>query len=104
MLQLRNNEPLFVQLASEFDSTRLESFSKSELFRENNRPYGSCYFEVKDINTARELCLKFIQYFDLSSSNWSGGRVVDKNNNFIIQISYNGSMWDNENWKIAKEV
>lgn len=104
MLQRINNDKLFIQLASEFDFSRLESFSKSDLFNENVRPYANCFYEVNDLRSAQVLCIGFIKYFDLSASNWTGGLVVNEHNEFMAIVSYNGRIWDNEDWKIAKEI
>jgi len=68
------------------------------------KPDGLVYFEVANLKEASILSRKFIEYFDLNSSNWTGGRVCDENFNFIAQISYNGRIWDNEDWKISKEI
>lgn len=98
------NRKLFLQLASEYDLSRLESFSKSELIRENERPYGNCFYEVNNLISAKILCLEFIKYFDLSASNWTGGIVLNEENEFIAIISYNGKVWNNQDYKLAKEI
>ncbi len=95
---------LFVQLASCFDESRVLSFSRSELYAEQTKPFGNCFYEVLDLQAAKELCMGFINYFNLGASNWDGGLVTDNNNNFIAQISYNGRIWDHPNWKLAKEI
>jgi hypothetical protein len=47
---------------------------------------------------------KFITEFNLGASNWTGGNVYDGHFNFKACISYNGRVWDNEDWRIAKEI
>ncbi len=95
---------LFVQLSSVIDKFRLNQKSKNAQRLEMHKPDGSVFYEVSSIKEASLLCRKFINVFNLGSSNWRGGSIVDENYNFIAMVSYNGSVWDNENWKIAKEI
>src|SRR4051812_30730818 len=99
-----NNNKLYVQLASAFDISRLESFSKNQLVAEKSRPYGNCFYEVDDLKTAQILCTAFIKHFDLGASNWTGGLITNDTGNFVARISYNGRVWDNQDWKFSKEI
>jgi hypothetical protein len=95
---------LMVQLSSDIDYSRLESFSRNQLLLEYIKPVGNCYFEIESITKAKQLVTEFIQFYDLASSNYCGGRVVDDNYNLIAYISYNGRVWDSDNHKIAKKI
>ena len=103
MTQLINNT-MFVQLATNFDASRFNDLSKNEQLAELTKPNGNVFFEVKTIREASELCREFINKFNLGSSNWAGGKIVNENFDFIAIVSYNGRVWDNENWFQAKEI
>lgn len=97
---------LFVQLGSTFDKSRFENMSRNDKIEEFLKPEGTVFVEVISLKQAAELCREFISRFNLSSSNWMGGLIVDDNFNFIARVSYNGRVWNNteDNWKIAKEI
>lgn len=95
---------IFVMLASCSDEDRMWDIKSSQCFDELAKPNGSCYFEVSSIKEAIALCESFIKQFNLGSSNWMGGRVVNNEMNFIAHVSYNSRVWDNENWELAKEI
>ena len=97
------NKKLFVSLGSEIDLNRFAQYSNNQKFQEIQKPKGLVYFEVNNLLEARNLTQKFISEFDLSGSNWVGGRVIDEKNNFIAQISYNGRIWESENYP-CKEI
>ncbi|WP_312345135.1 hypothetical protein [Chryseobacterium binzhouense] len=94
---------LFVSLGSAIDPYRFSQYSNNQKFEELQKPNGLVYFEVNSLLEAKNLTQKFIEEFDLAGSNWVGGRVVDEENNFIAQISYNGRVWDSENHP-SKEI
>jgi len=97
-------QELFVSLGSEINVERFIQMSSNEQFEELYKPRNFIYFQVRSLVDAKKLCDNFIRSFNLCSSNWVGGRVLDKDNNFVAQISYNGRIWDNEDWKLAKEI
>jgi hypothetical protein len=99
-----SNEKLFVQLATAFDFERFEQMSKNQKIEELNKPCGNIFFEVNSINEAVSLCSRFIDNNNLGASNWCGGLIVNENFKFIATVSYNGKVWDNEDWKKAKEI
>jgi len=101
---LKKENKMFVQLSSEIDEEKFLQLSTNAKFEELHKPKGNVFFEVSSLKQAKELCQKFISEFNLGSSNWNGGRVVDDNYNFIAWISYNGRVWNNEDWKISKEI
>ncbi|MBC7651500.1 MAG: hypothetical protein H7101_07115 [Deinococcales bacterium] len=103
MLQ-KVTQKMFVQLSTYFDEERFSQMSRSEKIQELNRPKGNIFFQVSSLNDAVKLCNQFINRFNLGGSNWSGGMVINENFDFIATISYNGRVWDNKDWKIAKEV
>lgn len=105
MIQKRENK-IFVQLSSSIDEARFEEMSRNAKIEELLKPNGTAFIEVNSIKQAVVLCSEFISRFNLGSSNWMGGLIVDDNFNFIARVSYNGKVWNNtiENWKIAKEI
>lgn len=100
----KSNMQLFVALGSQIDLFRFPQISTNAQIAELNKPKGFIYYQVEDLETASDLCKNFIKEFSLGSSNWIGGRVIDEHSNFIARISYNGRIWDNEDWKKAKEI
>lgn len=99
-----DNKSIFVSLGSEIDSSRFSQMSTNAKVDELHKPNGFIYFEVKDILSAKKLCQSFIKEFNLGGSNWIGGRIVNENFKFIAKVSYNGRIWDNEDWNKAKEI
>ena len=79
----------------------MSSTGKAE---EMNKPTGIKYVPVSDLQHARTKCLQFISTHNLGSANWTGGEVVDQNNRFVANISYNGRIWNNSDWRLAKEI
>lgn len=105
MIQKRESK-LFVQLSSTIDNSRFEEMSQNAKIEEFSKPEGTALVEVNSLKQAVEFCREFISRFNLSSSNWQGGLIVDDNFNFIARVSYNGRVWNNteDNWQIAKEI
>ena len=99
-----SKENLYVGLGSTSDFSRWESFSTNALIQEINKPNSLVYFEVASLKEAAKMVRDFIDEFGLTSSNWVGGNVLDSSLKYIASISYNGRIWDNEDWKIAKEI
>ncbi len=97
------NKKLFVSLGSEIDPHRFLQYSNNQKFEDLYKTKGLVYFEVNGLIEAKNLTQKFIREFDLGGSNWVGGRVVDEENKFIAQISYNGRVWESENYP-CKEI
>jgi len=95
---------MFVGLGSEINSVRFEQYSTNAKFEELSKPNGLIYYEVDNLKEASSICLKFIESFSLASSNWIGGKVINEKSDFVGQISYNGRIWDNENWDLASEI
>ena len=91
-----HNKVLFVSLGSQMDRFKLSQFSTNAQIEELRKPNELVYFQVKNLETASKLCKNFISEFNLSSSNWIGGRIIDSNNNFVARISYNGRIWNDE--------
>ena len=101
--QKRENK-IFVNLASDMDEDRFFQASSSEKFEELSKPIGNVYFEVSSVNEAKELCLKFINSYNLGASRWTGGRIVDEKYNFLYRVSFNGRVWDSEDLFNANEI
>lgn len=102
-LQQISPKKLFVSLGSVIDSQRFSQYSNNQRVLELLKPHGLIYFEVNNLLEAKNLTQKFISEFDLGGSNWIGGRVIDADNNFIAQISYNGRVWEGEEFP-SKEI
>lgn len=98
------NKSLFVSLGSEIDMFRFSQISTNAKIDEHRKPNGLIYFQIENIKAASQLCRKFINEFNLGSSNWIGGRIIDEHNNFIAQVSYNGRVWNNEESTNAQEI
>jgi hypothetical protein len=98
------SDKLYVGLGSTIDFSRWESFSRNERIDEFNKLNDLVYFEVGSLKEASELTQKFIKEYRLGASNWLGGIVLDSSAKFIANISYNGRVWDNIDWFIAKEI
>ncbi|NJX15282.1 hypothetical protein [Tamlana crocina] len=96
--------PIFVALGSEIDFFRFPQISTNAKIEELGKRNELIYHQVDDLKAASMLCKEFIKEHRLGSSNWMGGRVVDENYNFVAQVSYNGRVWDNEDWEISKEI
>ncbi len=59
---------------------------------------------MNNLLEAKNLTQKFIKEFDLSGSNWVGGRIIDKENNFIYTNFFTmGGIWESENYP-CKEI
>jgi hypothetical protein len=97
------NRKLFVSLGSEIDSNRFSQYSTNQKIEELQKPKGLVYFEVNSLLEAKNLTQKFIKEFNLVGSNWIGGRVIDEENQLIAYISYNGRVWQDENYP-SKEI
>lgn len=98
------NKKLFVGLGSTIDFQRWESFSTNARIDELKKPNGLVYFEVNSLKDAANLTQKFIKEYRLGSSNWTGGIVLNYDMEFVAHISYNGRIWDSEDWQTAKEI
>jgi hypothetical protein len=94
---------LFVSLGSEIDPHRFIQYSNNQKFEELHKPNGLIYFEVNSLLEAKNLTQQFIKEYSLGGSNWIGGRVIDNDNNFIAHISYNGRVWESEDYP-SKEI
>ena len=103
-LNIQPNTKLFVSFGSTINHERWISYSSNEALSESLKPNGYIYYEVSNLKEAINLCKSFIKQFNLGASNWTGGRVCDENMNFIAMISYNGRVWDNEDWFKSKEI
>ena len=67
-------------------------------FRQNpDGPLFGCpeeaYVTVATFKGASEVCLIYINGWELGGGNWSGGQVY-KGNKQIARVSYNGRIWD----------
>lgn len=97
-------DKLYVGLGSTVDFSRWGSFSANERINELTKPDGLVYFEVSSLKEACDLTQKFIKEYRLGSSNWVGGIVLDYSLTFRAKTSYNGRIWDNEDWRVATEI
>lgn len=97
------NQTLFVSLGSQIDIERFFQSSRNVQFEEISKPRDFIYYQVQNLKEAKKLCLDYIEYYDLGGSSWIGGRVIDNESNFIAHISYNGRVWESENYP-CKEI
>lgn len=97
------NQTLFVSLGSELNISRFFQSTRNEQFEEIQKPRGFIYYQVKNLGEASRLCRDFINFYDLGASSWIGGRVIDSECNFIARVSYNGRVWESEDFP-CKEI
>ena len=98
-----SQKKLYVSLGSSINPIRFSQYSTNQKFEELQKPNGLVYFEINSLLEARNLTQSFINEFNLGGSNWIGGRVIDEENNFIAQISYNGRVWESDKFPF-KEI
>lgn len=92
-----------VSLRSQIDISRLFQYSSIAQFEELQKPNDFEYYQTISLYEVQLSWLKFIETNNLGGSNWVGGIVVGIDKNFVAKISYNVRIWDNENWRLAKE-
>ena len=97
-------QKLWVCLDSSENPSVIFQGSRNAKIAETYKNIETVYYEISNLSEASEICRKYISYFNLGSGNFSGGRVLDDNNNFIARVSYNGRIWNSENHKEAKEI
>lgn len=51
------------------------------------------YVPCECLEQASAICTAFIQINDLGAGNWTGGRVVNENFEYVALVSYNGRVW-----------
>lgn len=95
---------IYVQLAAAVDCVKYEQMSSNVKLQMLHNPKNTVFVEIANIKEAVSLCKQYIREFDLGSSSWDGGLIVDQDFQFIAKISYNGRIWDNQNWSIANEI
>lgn len=78
--------------------------SRNVKIEEKSKHKERVYFEVSSLKEASVVCRKYISHFNLGSGNFIGGRIIDDDCNFVARVSYNGRVWDSENWAAAKEI
>ena len=95
---------LWVCLDSTVSEFRYFQLSLSEQIEEQFKDKERVYFQVSNLAEASEVCQRYIAHFNLGSSNWTGGRVINDSSDFVASISYNGRIWDSEEYAEAKEI
>lgn len=95
---VKHEQKMFVSLGSQLDAERFFQSSRNVQSEELSKPRDFIYYHVDSLKDASSLCRMFIKYYDLGSSSWTGGRVIDEESNFIAHISYNGRVWADENY------
>lgn len=90
---------LFVSLGSNLDVERFFQYSTNIQIEELKKPRGFVYYQVETLKNASKLCREFIHHFNLGSSSWIGGRVINKAGHPIAFISYNGRIWENNQYR-----
>jgi hypothetical protein len=98
-----NDTNLFVGLGTCCDFSDFEVLSIKEQLEMELNP-NLIYIQVKSLAAAKELVLNFIKTYNLGASNFTGGEVLGNDMEYVARISYNGRVWDNADWKKAKEI
>ena len=62
------------------------------------------YLPVANLVEASEVCQRYIKKYNLGGSNWTGGRVINDNADFVASVSYNGRVWNSEDYIKAEEI
>ena len=80
----------------------LASVGNPDFRQDPNNPLFGCepnkFVSVKTFKEASEACVKFINENDLGSGNWYGGEIYDNKGKIIAHVSYNGRVWEGQNW------
>lgn len=97
------NEELFVSLGSTPAYYKWDQMSSSVQFDELHKKNELTFVKVGSLKEASDTVSDYIKKHNLASSNWTGGQVVDDNRNFVAKVSYNGRIWDSENYP-ANEI
>jgi len=88
-------EKMIHTAADEFKiySVRLESCGNPDHGQDPDQPVlgvPPCDSECSTIEQASEVCLSYIEEFNLGGGNWAGGQVVDEDGCDAGYVSYNG--------------
>lgn len=78
--------------------------SRSQQAEEIHKEMKAVYLRVSSLAEASDFCRRHIEKYNLGSSNWTGGRVINDNAEFVACVSYNGRVWDSEEYDNAKEI
>jgi hypothetical protein len=101
---VKKDTKMFVQLPSNYDFERFEQIYRSEQLSLLQNPNQSVFVEVNSFKDASKLCSQYIDKFNLGGTSWTGGLMFNENYDFIANVSFNGRVWDNEDWRKAKEI
>lgn len=75
---------------------KLSSCGNPDMQQNPNEPlYGcpsECYAYVATLRGASELCVIYINKWELGGGNWDGGQVFEGNKQIAL-VSYNGRIW-----------
>ncbi len=99
-----SDQKLFGGLGSELDLSRWDSMSRNERIENVSNSKELTYLEVNSLKEASTLVRQYIKTFNIGSSSWTGGTVLDENLNFVALVSYNGRAWDNFDWRNSQEI
>lgn len=83
-------------LRASVDKTYRVYLQEDFVYRHNDRYYdygdNPIFVEVHSLDEAANAVEKYIDRFDIGSSEFTGGRVEDSAGNKIAQIAYNGKI------------
>ncbi len=92
--QVDSTSPFWVELSSTANADFMTDWNGTA--DQHKKIKGQTYYPVESLSQARDLVQKFIVTYDLGGGNFTGGRVVDAQFNFVARVSYNGRLWSTE--------
>ena len=95
---------LRVCVSSNISPFRYFQLSGSAKVEEITKETEAVYLPVSNLAEASEVCQSYIREYNLGSSNWTGGRVINDDSDFVANISYNGRVWNSEDHVKAEEI
>ena len=88
---------LYVQLASDANPDYITNF-RGLIEQLGKMTINPLYVPCECLEQASAICQHFIDINGLGGGNFTGGRVVDEQFNFVARISYNGCAWSTEQY------
>jgi len=95
-------EPPKIRRSQGVFTVKLCSVGNPDFRQDSKRPLPrvpSALAHVDSLIEAREMCQRFIAYYDLGGGNWTGGQVIRLSDGLVVgRFSYNGRLWPDEPW------
>lgn len=83
-------------------SVKLSNVGNPDYRQDSHRPLPDTVCGVAHVETMAEaaaLCRNYIEFYELGGGNWNGGELTCENV-VIGRVSYNGHIWDNNQFEI----